>query len=509
MEVELDSKQIDETNSKLHKLEENKYNNIRIWKQKQNTQSDGIMPKISLNKRIVKEALNNIMGEDNEDNNKIKIDNIKNKKELKSSTSTKNLDQVSPYAKKILKKINKHIKKIKESSEDIIAMNALYLDNKIFPNKTNKNNKRYNNSLSQSEYIKNAITPSNKNINMDNSQDNNMKDNNYNEAISKKDRRNNFIYVNNNYRSQLNRAFMKYNPMIYLNNLKILLQVSPSIREDVKKTKNEVEEDIKALCDKHRYSKKLNSYLAKNMRSRSVEIGNQNQNIYKSNDNIKRKNNLIINTNINANLNSNLKNENNNNSSSNANKPTFSFLPKITREKILGSPKELKVGFGLFEKLKRKESQKILSIREQKIDEANKIYKITNEIDNFMGKENIGEKVDKYIGDYRLQKYLSQLRDNHYENTIKGKDYYRQQKEKINEMFGELYINKIHRKAKEREKYYNDRIRRDKNDYFFKIDNELKKSLKEFDNNIILNQINLNPDEFNNEPSEELRKKSL
>ena len=126
-----------------------------------------------------------------------------------------------------------------------------------------------------------------------------------------------------------------------------------------------------------------------------------------------------------------------------------------------------------------------------------------------MGKENIGEKVDKYIGDYRLQKYLSQLRDNHYENTIKGKDYYRQQKEKINEMFGELYINKIHRKAKEREKYYNDRIRRDKNDYFFKIDNELKKSLKEFDNNIILNQINLNPDEFNNEPSEELRKKSL
>ena len=85
-----------------------------------------------------------------------------------------------------------------------------------------------------------------------------------------------------------------------------------------------------------------------------------------------------------------------------------------------------------------------------------------------MGKENIGEKVDKYIGDYRLQKYLSQLRDNHYENTIKGKDYYRQQKEKINEMFGELYINKIHRKAKEREKYYNDRIRRDKNDYFFK-----------------------------------------
>ena len=93
MDIEPHAKEIDEVNSKTHKLEENKYNNIKIWKQKQNTQSDGIMPKISLNKRIVKEALNNIMGEDNEDNNKIKIDNIKNKKELKSSTSTKNLEQ--------------------------------------------------------------------------------------------------------------------------------------------------------------------------------------------------------------------------------------------------------------------------------------------------------------------------------------------------------------------------------------------------------------------------------
>ena len=78
---------------------------------------------------------------------------------------------------------------------------------------------------------------------------------------------------------------------------------------------------------------------------------------------------------------------------------------------------------------------------------------------------------------------------------IKDKDYYLQQKSKINNMLGELYINKLQRKVKEKEKFYGDKIRRDKNEYFKKIENELKKGLNEFDNNIILNDINLNQDE--------------
>ena len=506
-----------ELNSKIHKLEENKYNNIRIWKQKQNTLSDGIIPKINHNKRVVKEALNNIMGEDSEDIN-IKKKSIERKKsELKVSSSSQNLDLVSPYSKRILKKINKHIKTIKDSSEDIIAMNALYLDNNIFSNRIDENKKRNNIRLSKSQPFLFAHTPNN---NMNKSQENNIiNDNNYNEAIKRKDRRNNFVYINSNYRKQLNKAFMKYNPMTYLNNLKILLQVSPSVREDVQKTKKEVEEDIKTLCDKHRYSKRLNDYLCKNARSRSVEMGSPNpiSNMYKINENKKPKNNLIINTNINVNIN----NINNNNINSNRvsnlakdnhsnNKPTFSFLPKITREKFMGSPKEIKVGFGIFDKLKRKASQKVLSIREQKIDEANKIYKIIGEIDNFMGKENIGEKVDKYIYDFQLQKYLNQLRENENQTNIKGQDYYLLQKLKINEMLGELYINKMQKRVKEKEKYYKDRLRREKNDYFFKINGELKKSLNEFDNNIQLNQINLNLDESNNDISEDFfKKKSL
>ena len=373
-------------------------------------------------------------------------------------------------------------------------MNALYLDNNIFP-KSNKNNERYNNkSLNNSDLIKYSDTPNNKNINK--SKDNNLNNDNYREGILKKEKRNNFLFVNNNYRSQLNSAFMKYNPITYLNNLKILLQVSPSIREDVIKTKKEVEEDIKVICDKHRYTKKLNSYLAKNMRSRSVEIITPNPKENKINDIIKSKKNLIINTNIYQNLKSNLKDESSN-SLKNNNKPTFSFLPKITKEKALGSQNQLNVGYKIFAKLKRKETKKIFTIKDQKIEEANKIYEITNEIENFMCKKNIGEKVDKYIVDYNLQKYLSQSDELQNKNIIKNKDYYRQQKEKINEMFGKLYINQIQRKTNEREKYYNNRIRRDKNDYFIKLKNELIKSLNDFDNNIILNQINLNLDQPN------------
>ena len=315
----------------------------------------------------------------------------------------------------------------------------------------------------------------------------------------------------------MNKAFNKFNPLMYLNNLKILLQISPSIREDIKKTKNEVEEDIKKICDKERYSKRFKEYLSKRSKSRSVAFENYNPKIYKSNDDLKRKNNLIINTNININANKSNNNDKANlmqnlinnkkvtikdeNTGENVGKPTFSFLPKISRDKILGSPKELKVGYGLFEKLKRKESQKILTVREQKVEEAKKIYKISNEIDGLIGKENIDEKVNQYMEDYRLQKYLNQFKDNEIDTSIKGKDYYREQKDKINAMLGLLYTDKIQKKTLEKEKEYNRRLKRDKYDYFLKIDCELKKNLQEFDEDLRSKKIDLDINESEEDES--------
>jgi hypothetical protein len=296
---------------------------------------------------------------------------------------------------------------------------------------------------------------------------------------------------------------MKYNPLVYLNNLKVLLQVTPSIKEDVKKTKNDIEEDIKWLCDKRKYHKKFNAYLAKNNRSRSVEANNDN--IYKSNDNIRKKK-LTINTNLNINSN-NASQEKTHSTKNINNKPKFVILPKIIRE--VNSPKDLSIRKNFFEKFKKKENQKSQSIKDQKIDEINKMQDITKEIGSFIGKQNINEKIDKFIYDYKLQNYYRNLRDNENKVNVKSKDYYLEQKSKINDMLGNLYINKIQKRAKEKESYYGDKIRRDKNDFFLKIDNELQKSLNEFDNNIILNQINLNDNEVNNESSDEINKNQM
>ena len=498
-------KPIEENTSKIHKLEEKQYNNIKIWKQKQNILSDGIMPKIEYDKRVVKEALQRIMGEETEDTEKTKIE-IKKKNTIKASNSAKNISKVSEKAQIMLNKINKHIKKIKESTEDITAMNALYLDNKIFNyNKNNSliksENSNINDNKSSTIDVNNNSQEANTNANI------NEKDN-YSKAIEKKDGRNNFSYVNDVYRRQLNRVFMKYNPMSYLSNLKLLIQVSPLVRDDVKKTKDDVEEDIKKLVDKHRYQKKLDAILKKN-RSRSVEMNSQNnKKTYKSTDSLKGKSNLIISPkiNINKSANSNREENNTNNSNNASNKPTFVILPKISKE---GSrPKDLMIGMNIIKKLKRRETKKIITVKDQKIEEANKMYNITKEVGNLIEKKNISEKVDQFIYDYKLKNYFRNLSDYENKNIVTDKDYYSQQKSKINDMLGELYINKVQKMVKEKEKYYGDKIRRDKNDYFLKIDNELKRSLNEFDNNIVLNQVNLNPDESNNESFEETTKKS-
>lgn len=506
-------KQNEDNTSKIHKLEEKQYNNIKIWKQKQNTLSDGIMPKIEYNKRIVKDALKRIMGEENEETEKTKTEKISKKNTIKATNSAKNISKVSDKAQIILNKINKHIKKIKESTEDITAMNALYLDNKILEHSKNMNliepekdkmNKMNINNNSLNE-INNKSLETNKNEN-----ENKIEKDNYSKAIEKKDGRNNFLYVNDIYRRQLNRAFMKYNPMTYLNNLKLLIQVSPSVKEDVKKTKDDVEEDIKKLCDKNRYHKKLDSILKKN-RSRSVEMNNRNnKKTYKSTDNLNGKSNLLINSKINVNksVNSNKEENNTINNNNINNKPTFVILPKIARE--ASRPKDLMIGVNILKKLKRRETKKIITVKDQKIEEANKMYNITKEVDNLIQKKNISEKVDQFIYDYKLKNYFRNLSDNEDKNIVTDKDYYSQQKSKINDMLGELYINKMQKMVKEKEKYYGDKIRRDKNDYFLKIDNELKRSLNEFDNNIVLNQVNLNPGEINdNESFEDTTKKSM
>ena len=45
----------------------------------------------------------------------------------------------------------------------------------------------------------------------------------------------NIQYINDNYRRQLNKAFLNFNPIIHLGNLNILRKADPEINSDIEK----------------------------------------------------------------------------------------------------------------------------------------------------------------------------------------------------------------------------------------------------------------------------------
>ena len=66
------------------------------------------------------------------------------------------------------------------------------------------------------------------------------------------------------------------------------------------------------------------------------------------------------------------------------------------------------------------------------------------------------------------------------------------------ELYTDLYIHKLKERVQEKEKKIGDKLRIDKAEYFMKIKNEMKKSLKEFDNNIYRNNISLEEKKLDN-----------
>ncbi len=55
----------------------------------------------------------------------------------------------------------------------------------------------------------------------------------------------NFSYINNNCRKQFNNAFLRFNPITYMNNLKILEKADPLIKKDIDDLKKNIDEEIK------------------------------------------------------------------------------------------------------------------------------------------------------------------------------------------------------------------------------------------------------------------------
>ena len=504
-DIEIVSRHIRKEEEFKRKLEKNQFKAMTTFKKIKNLYSDGIVPKIKHHKREVGNSLKDLMGDDEDEHNRINLKKRKELRDLQASKSYNNQSHMSDNAKYLSEKIKLQVSKIRKVHDDITALNALYLDHKTLTGKEmdTKINNRYDNVNNTVDINDNKNNGNNDNKNDDkdkNNNDNKNNDNNdkskddkknddknddknkkekeeeipnYLEAIKRKKMRNNFEYMANKYHQQLINAFSKYNPDKYLNNLKLLIQVSPTVRDEISNIKKEVEGDIKDITDKNRLHKKYAQFLKKNMKSKSTL--NLNPNLYKR-DKIIKNSQTTKNRGI-------------------GNGVQTIILPNIGKEKIAANiiNKNNIIKIGKVRRLTRRDSKKLMDIRELQFDHMNRLHNISQEIQNYIEKDNINEKINSCLQDFKLQKSINLYKDKSEikESITKQKNYYAIQDKKINDLFGDLYINRLHARVQEKERKLTDKLRINNYDYFYNIRNDMKSSLNDFDRNIHSNKVYL------------------
>ena len=140
-----------------------------------------------------------------------------------------------------------------QSTEELKKLNALFLI---------ETSKKINKTNLQSQNL--PKINNNQSINQETKDEQLIEENEKNKKNNKKSKPINFTYINDNYRKQLNRAFMNFNPIIHLGNLNLLRKADPSINEDIQKLEKHIDDDLKTIIDpyyyKHQYEKLLKEH---------------------------------------------------------------------------------------------------------------------------------------------------------------------------------------------------------------------------------------------------------
>ena len=430
----------------------------KIWVQNHNTLPEGMASKIIIDKKIVKDSVDLLNGEYKKESN-AKPNYIR--REMNRSSSSKLMEEVSKKSKTILLKIGKHVKKIKQSMTDITKMNGLYLDEKA---KKNYNNKkgiipklRKNKSTEDINKNKTFTDNLNKFKNNLNYSDNEDEDNklNQNKKTKKENYVKNFVYVNDNYRKQLNFAFLKYNPQAHLENLKILVQADPSIRKDITKIQEEIEEDIKWKCDKHHFRKKYLHFLAKNRRDGSVPARKSK----------KSSNNTLS-------------------------------LPNINKKKLKLEKSISKVfkQVNINDIINKKDEKKISQQKELTKEQIRHMLIASKEIDNLIQNDNINDKIDLFKTDYAKLMYYPRLNDSKKENNLLEKDYFIDDKKKVVEKIGDVFAFRMNKNINEKERLYKGRINNENEKFKKRVIEGKQSALDEFNSYIMNYQVKLPQD---------------
>ena len=468
-----------EEKERLHKFETiNILPNFLITKE--NILSEGMLEKQLSYYKTIKNSTNKLLG----------VDPIKRKKLLtirkrrlkKTTIIGKNQPLPKDAVKVIIKKIGRNVEKIQKSITDITKMNDLFLEQKARKTiSTYRLQKKRNNLLDNLIYKENNSNSLNnyknkenkkeniKNNNNENNNDNNkynktqmlaknamikmlniLKNKNSEKNLNLKKNNNNylrnFLFVNENYRSQLNSAFLKYNPRTHLDNIKFLVEASPLIRKDILQIKKEVDEDIKWKCDKFHYKKKYETIKKEFQRSSSV------QNTPK----IPLKKISVI-----AEL-THKKSE------------TF-FSPRISKKNYTT----------IFKKKKKEENMKFTFPKEEKITELNYMLKASSELNNLIKKENINDKINMYRTNYEQKKFKKNEKLNNNNNYInKNNNYFDEDEKKVLNALGNTYQFQIDKNGKERQNKIRGKIKIDYNTFKNKLKKERIFALNEI-NDII------------------------
>ncbi len=229
-------------NNIIGKTKENgKVIDFRVWTQKRNILCDGIFPQIVHSSSLIKRLTGNLY-EEKKDKNLNKSYLYKFKK-INQTSSLKNIFKVSPYVEKIIGKVEKKIDYINNSTNEISRMTSLYLEKKTMDDKSldfrNINNKN-------------------------NNENTNLNNNNHN---NKNIKIRNFSYISEHYRKQLRKAFLKFNPLIHLENINLLQKIDPLIKEDLNNLKKTIDYEISQETDKYKFRKKFQRLKEKNKKN--------------------------------------------------------------------------------------------------------------------------------------------------------------------------------------------------------------------------------------------------
>ena len=415
----------------------------------------GIIKRIKLMQSKLKYSYEKLSNESNDRYKKHK--SLMTLEESNVNDKKKRNDDISPFAKMLLKKASTKIKEVNESALNIAKLNYLYY---LYKPSNSLNNKNTDEEIkNKKDRIKSCIVIKNRNKStLENNNDNTIKnENDLIKKINNKSLLKNFDYINNNCHKQLNSAFMKYNPTAHLNNMKILIESVPSFHEDILREKKDIENDIDYLNDKFKYRKKYLHYLNK-------------QELLSIN-----KPKFIIKPIMNKNM-----------------KKSIS-LPKIKIKKEQNKEnKKLKIPKIFINRIKNSKEDDFQKFKDNKINEMNKLISISGEIDNLIEKDNIDKKIKLFMNDYNLVKYEAETKHNNDCDIDLNKiDYFKSEKSIIDKKLKSFYLKKYFNSIDKKEKKLYNKLNSELDIFTNNNINNRDNSLNEFDSFLLKNKVNI------------------